>query len=357
MTIGKKIKELRRKNDMTQEKLADLLGVSYQAISKWETDVSSPDLSLIVPLARLFSITTDELFGMDGENARRLEFDAAYENYWQKDIDQMYTIAQQAASEFPGDYKYIEWLASMEYYAAFDDEYRSGGSKAFFNSMLEKSRKHYDMVIEGCTDGEIRQKALYGIILDLKYLNNLPDAKKYAEIFPEKQGYNRDMMLELCTEGEERLTIRQRIVFQKTNELLGALQNIWEFSDEDIEYVRVAIDLSENLIKMMVSNQNYYSFYWYLYRLYLRKAEINMADSDHEGTVKNLAAAKEYALKRDSFNIDGKCKYSCPIFDHVEDDLTCELLPTDSMDYWKYCVSKKLFDPIREREDFKNLLE
>ena len=63
--IGEKIKELRRKNDLTQEKLADQLGVSYQTVSKWETGVTSPDLSLIVPLARLFKVTTDELFGFD----------------------------------------------------------------------------------------------------------------------------------------------------------------------------------------------------------------------------------------------------------------------------------------------------
>ena len=41
--IGQKIKELRKKNDLTQEKLADYLGVSYQAVSKWETGVNTPD--------------------------------------------------------------------------------------------------------------------------------------------------------------------------------------------------------------------------------------------------------------------------------------------------------------------------
>ena len=40
MNIGEKIKELRRKNDLTQEKLADYLNVSYQAVSKWECGVS-----------------------------------------------------------------------------------------------------------------------------------------------------------------------------------------------------------------------------------------------------------------------------------------------------------------------------
>ena len=57
MTIGEKIKELRKKNDLTQEKLADYLCVSYQAVSKWECGMSSPDLSLIVPLAKLLHVT------------------------------------------------------------------------------------------------------------------------------------------------------------------------------------------------------------------------------------------------------------------------------------------------------------
>ena len=62
MNIGKKIKELRKKNDFTQEKLADYLCVSYQAVSKWETGISSPDLSLIAPLTKLFHVSADELF-------------------------------------------------------------------------------------------------------------------------------------------------------------------------------------------------------------------------------------------------------------------------------------------------------
>lgn len=357
MSIGKKIKELRRQRDMTQENLADLLGVSYQAVSKWETDVSSPDLSLIVPLARLFHVSTDVLFGVDGENDRRAEFDAAYENYWQKDIKQMYAISQQAVSEFPGDFKYLAWLASMEFYVAFDEEYVSGGSDDFFRSMLEKSRKHYDMVIEDCTDSDIRQTALHGIILDLKNLGNLSEAKKYAGLFPEEQGYNRDMMLALCTEGEELLTIKQRIVYRKTNELLTALRSMWEFQYEITDYVRATVDISENLINMFVTDHNYHRFYWNLYQLYMERAEISMADHDFDSAVKHLATAKDFAQKRDSYNQNGKCTYTCTVFDHIEDDLSCELLPTDSMDCWKNHTDKKLFDPLREREDFKKLVE
>ena len=356
MSIGQKIKELRRKNDLTQEKLADLLGVSFQAVSKWETDVASPDLSLIVPLSRLFHVSTDELFGVDGENARRAEFDEAYENYWQKDHNQMYAIARQAVSEFPGDYKYLCWLASMEYYTAFDDEYQSGGDTERFNALMEQARKHYDRVIEGCADAEIRQEALFGIIQTLKQLNDLPQARKYAELFPEKQGYTRDEMLETCTEGEDRLTIRQRIVFEKTKELLAALRRIWQNPPEINRSVREALDISEGLIELTVSDGNYLRFYWDLYQLYLARAEVGTVDRDYEKAVEHLATAKEYAIKRDFYNANGKQKYSCPIFDHLTDDLSCELLPNDSLDCWEETVKRKVFDPLRNRKDFRELL-
>ena len=356
MSIGQKIKELRRKNDLTQEKLADLLGVSFQAVSKWETDVASPDLSLIVPLSRLFHVSTDELFGVDGENARRAEFDEAYENYWQKDHSRMYAVAKQAASEFPGDYKYLCWLASMEYYAAFDDDYTNGVSMDHFNALMEQARKHYERVIEGCTDTEIRQNALFGIILTLKQLNDLPKAKKYAELFPEKQGYTRDMMLETCTAGEERLMIRQKIVFEKTKELLTALHSIWQNPQGINQSVREALDISEGLIRMMVPDGNYLRFYWDLYQLYLVRAEISTFDRDYEKAVTQLATAKEYAIKRDCYNTNGKQKYTCAVFDRITDDLSCELLPNDALDYWKKYVERKVFDPLRNRKEFRELV-
>ena len=73
--IGQKIRELRRKNDLTQEKMAEFLGITCQSVSKWETDTTYPDLAMIVPLARLLHVTTDELLGMDApENDERKRY-------------------------------------------------------------------------------------------------------------------------------------------------------------------------------------------------------------------------------------------------------------------------------------------
>ena len=61
MTIGEKIAHLRIANNISQEKLAKILNVSRQSISKWESDESVPSIDKILELARLFKITTDEL--------------------------------------------------------------------------------------------------------------------------------------------------------------------------------------------------------------------------------------------------------------------------------------------------------
>lgn len=64
-SIGSKISFYRKKQAMTQEELAEQLGVSAQAVSKWENDVACPDIQLLAPLARIFGVTTDELLSVE----------------------------------------------------------------------------------------------------------------------------------------------------------------------------------------------------------------------------------------------------------------------------------------------------
>ncbi len=61
-TIGKKLYELRKQSGFTQDYVADKLGVSSQAVSKWENDLSCPDIMLLPQIAELYGITVDELF-------------------------------------------------------------------------------------------------------------------------------------------------------------------------------------------------------------------------------------------------------------------------------------------------------
>ena len=67
-TMGKIIKRLRKERNLTQEELAEQLGVTYQAVSKWENDSGLPDISQVVPLSVVLDVPTDVLFGRYGVN-------------------------------------------------------------------------------------------------------------------------------------------------------------------------------------------------------------------------------------------------------------------------------------------------
>ena len=68
MEIGKIIRELRAKKQVNQEELAQYLGVSAQAVSKWETMSSLPDITLLPAIAAYFGVTIDELFAIPDES-------------------------------------------------------------------------------------------------------------------------------------------------------------------------------------------------------------------------------------------------------------------------------------------------
>ena len=69
-TLGSRIAEYRKRAGITQDQLAEKMNVSPQAVSKWENDLSCPDISLLPQLADLFNVSIDEL--MRGENANEV---------------------------------------------------------------------------------------------------------------------------------------------------------------------------------------------------------------------------------------------------------------------------------------------
>ena len=68
MTLGKRIAILRKEKELTQEDLAQKLNVSAQAVSKWENDLTCPDISLLPELAQILSVSVDELLSGKQEN-------------------------------------------------------------------------------------------------------------------------------------------------------------------------------------------------------------------------------------------------------------------------------------------------
>ncbi|HBB29363.1 MAG TPA: hypothetical protein DC000_08980 [Clostridiales bacterium] len=91
MQIGLKIKALRLKQGITQEKLAEKLNISSQAISKWENNNATPDISLLPELSVIFGVTIDELFSLtDTNHLDRIEQSLENENMLTKESFEKY---------------------------------------------------------------------------------------------------------------------------------------------------------------------------------------------------------------------------------------------------------------------------
>lgn len=71
MTFAEKLKELRKQSGLSQEKLAEKLGVSRQAVTKWERDTGVPDIDNIMAISKLFDVSMDELFLMKEVRRRK----------------------------------------------------------------------------------------------------------------------------------------------------------------------------------------------------------------------------------------------------------------------------------------------
>lgn len=206
MTIGERIKLLRKQNCMTQEKLAEYLCVSYQAISKWECGLSNPDLSLIAPLTKLFNISADELLGIEEANddLLRERYNSALKKHRNgQDHSGSYWWAKEAALAYPMDFNYLEWLAFAEYQLAFNENLSNNPSSEFFSEVIENSLRHYETIVENCTDADIYAKAVLGKIMVLRFLERTEEADWSAEFeYPDINIKSAVQALSLFEEGQ-----------------------------------------------------------------------------------------------------------------------------------------------------------
>lgn len=106
VNLGDKLKTLRKGSDLTQEQLAERLGISSQAVSKWETNSSYPDISMLPVIANFYGVTTDELLGVDiTKSKEKIEayINKMFELYGDWKLKEMVDVARKACAEFPGD--------------------------------------------------------------------------------------------------------------------------------------------------------------------------------------------------------------------------------------------------------------
>ena len=362
-SIGKKIKELRHKNDMTQERLADFLCVSYQAVSKWENGLSNPDLSLIASIARLFHVTADELLGLDSalENARFGELRTEYKK--QADLleyGEALRVAETAVAEFPGNYECLLWLADSEFHCAFDDDYCNGVSTDFFRNMMEKSRGHYEMIIDGCKDEKLRLSALNGIVFDLDCLGRPEEGIPYAEQYPETVLYTRDDVLCNILKGDELKAHKQQMVEKYTRKLLILLYDFLVDSNlgDYTETRAAAWRAMKSITEAVIPDGNYLDYHWWLYNAASCRAREEIAVGKHDGAMEALRCALEHAkgeVKLEK-SAGAAYRYTSPLLEGAETRVMKAHPMYNTLSIFCCELEESLYDPLREREDFRALI-
>lgn len=120
LNLGEKIRSLRHRDSKTQEDLANVLGVTSQAVSRWESGGSYPDVNLIPSIANYFGITIDELFGYTNQREQRIDAFVSQIDEMDRqnrgvdvNINDCIALARNALIEFPGNEKLMLCLASV----------------------------------------------------------------------------------------------------------------------------------------------------------------------------------------------------------------------------------------------------
>lgn len=349
-SIGEKIKKYRQKNHMTQEQLASYLNVTFQTVSKWETGVSSPDLSLIVPITKIFHISADELLGVNDVEAdkRYEELQAAYDHTFKtEDFAERQRICELAVSEYPGDMKWLINLAWVVSNRSFEYE-----DNDRYIAEQEKAIKLFDAVVKNCKDDIIRGNAIQGITQLLGWRGRKDEARKYAEMIPERTMITRDAVWENILEGDELIYFKQKRIMSHVSGIL------WDLS----LMPTVSTDIMRDIVSVMFPDGNYIEFNHYLY--YAVKKKINYI-LKHESNISAdtirdlLTEMKSYAKAYDEivFAKPGVYKYAAPWFDHIEED-TREWLGNEgtsmTQDFREY-LDEPQFDNIRNYDFFDTL--
>ena len=127
ITIGETIRRLRNRKGVTQEKLADALGVTPQAISRWESGAGFPAIDYLPDLAGYFEVSVDELLGvkLSKREARREEIYAQIKRFEEEngynDFPGAVDMLREAHAEFPGDMKISFALARELCYERYEE--------------------------------------------------------------------------------------------------------------------------------------------------------------------------------------------------------------------------------------------
>lgn len=152
LNFGENIRKLRIEHGLTQEELADFLGVSFQAVSKWERGDTVPDIYMLPTIAAFFGVTTDHLLCFDQVKMEKdiEKYESLYYELWQKnDRETLLEKMKEAVRQYPAEYRLlVRYLNAVVWYAGVSND-KALSVKSEVVSVYERIQNH-------CTTDSIR---------------------------------------------------------------------------------------------------------------------------------------------------------------------------------------------------------
>ena len=177
MSIGSTIKRLRREKNITQEQLAEYLGITSRAISQWECDRTSPDISQIPALCHIFDVSSDLLLEIDveknNEEIKKYLTEAAELGNQGKGSERT-ALLREANKKFPRDYKIMQSLAY-----SLVCEYSRKGIKEY-DEVFELCNR----ILSECTESTVRYETIDTLGHAYEYAGKKDEMLKLAKEMP-----------------------------------------------------------------------------------------------------------------------------------------------------------------------------
>ena len=331
--IGKQIKILRIRDGVTQDRLAEALGVTSQAISKWENEIGYPDIEYIVPIANFFNVTIDVLFGHDrSESENKIneyceKLDEMHRNW--VDVNARIDLARQALAEFPAEEKLLVRLAtalwekwsddaSNECYLFVDGKTVYNFDKVRATEGWEEPAQIMEKLLATSVDDEVRSECrdilirLYGQIGEKEKVYKLadycPDCKA-ANLFAAFNGKYK----EEARENSQRL-------------LQGALYRLrvhLPMQTKDPTLKAKAIENIIGLHKFVFDDGNYEFLHVQMEQIYINYADVLLCQERFDEVFSALDNAYDHAKKFDVYldklHKEGEVRYTSTFTDSLKD--------------------------------------
>lgn len=359
LKIGTIIRKLRTENNITQEALAAAIGVTPQAISRWEAEGGYPDIELLPSLADFFAVSTDELLGyrLSEREQELLNIKKEMERLAEVGtVEEQLAFARSAIIRYPSDHEIKSDLATC-LYLAWEENHD--------DAMLKEAESLSISVLEDCNDEDIRYNTIGGLVCiysatgrpdkALEYINLLTPMK-YCRETSKSWGIG-DGNTELYIQDEiDKLTDALGLAINNLvlNEDLPNDPSTW---DKKIEMMKTANKLYEMIYgdNLMFHHTRLSYNHWII-------STYQIAQGKVDDTLDSLEAMCRHAIAYDEAYKNDHGKYFTSIF---TDKL---VYPEKSKDFHELTehnacwyrldrLSHRRYDSIRDNERFVAVIE